>query len=225
MPTKRRIFRVANAIHKRQTDIIFALESVHDPHNMSAILRSADATGIVNVIWQPEPEGKTKINPEVSLGTERWVELNKTNDLKTELIALKNKGFRIAATHLSENAVDFRQIDWTEPWAVVMGNEQRGCSIEVTSIADQNIFLPMAGFVQSLNVSVASAVIMYEIQRQRQMAGMYTNTKPYAQIKKLYEQWGLQKDGYAIEDLLKPPSGDLPDFEMPFDDGRSKNKV
>ena len=86
---------------------------------------------------------------------------------------LKNRGMQVLATHLSDKAVDFRDIDYTRPTCILMGQEKTGITQEALDLADQDIISPMTGMVQSLNVSVASALILYEAQRQRQNAGMY----------------------------------------------------
>jgi tRNA (guanosine-2'-O-)-methyltransferase len=80
---------------------------------------------------------------------------------------------QILATNLSDKAVDFREIDYTRPTCILMGQEKTGITQEALDLADQDIIIPMIGMVQSLNVSVASALILYEAQRQRQNAGMY----------------------------------------------------
>ena len=77
------------------------------------------------------------------------------------------------AAHLSDEAVDFRDVDYTQPTALVMGSELFGVSDETLSYVDQQINIPMMGVTQSLNVSVACAIVLYEAQRQRQAAGMY----------------------------------------------------
>lgn len=224
MPTARRIYRIAESIHNRQEDLIFALDGVHDQHNLSAVLRSADATGIGRVIWYPDVRKPDTVNPEVSKGSEKWVRLETVANLKNCLAELKTQGFAIAATHMGHKAVNFRSIDWTRPWIVVMGNEQRGCSNAILEIADANVFLPMLGFVQSLNISVASAVLMYEIQRQRENAGMYSREAPQSQVQALYQQWGLADENYDLQTLMKRPAGPRPAPEFPHSDGRAVRK-
>lgn len=224
MPTSRRIHRIAKAIHNRQPDLIIALDGVHDQHNLSAVLRSADATGVGRVIWFPDIRKPETVNPEVSKGSEKWVKLETVGNLKNRLSELKKQGFKIAATHMGARAVDFRSLDWTSPWVVVMGNEQSGCSDDILEVADENIFLPMLGFVQSLNISVASAVIMYEIQRQRENAGMYSRTMPHAHVQSLFEQWQLEPEGYELQSMLQRPEGELPAREFEHQDGRAVRK-
>ena len=224
MPTARRFYRIAKAIHQRQLDLVVALDGVHDQHNLSAVLRSADAAGIGRVLWYPDIKKPEKLNPEVSKGSERWVALETVDALTPRLVELKKQGYKIAATHMAHEAVDFRSIDWTAPWVVVFGNEQRGCSEATIEVADTNIFLPMLGFVQSLNISVAAAVTFYEIQRQREDAGMYRRCASEKQIRDLYSQWQLVDEQFSLDQLMTPPAGDLPEMDHPHSDGRSVRK-
>ena len=84
---------------------------------------------------------------------------------------------QILVTNLSDTAVDFREIDYTKPTAIILGQEKFGASDIALAMADQDIVIPMVGMVQSLNVSVACSVVLYEAQRQRQIAGMYNNAR------------------------------------------------
>ena len=86
-------------------------------------------------------------------------------------MSLRKQGFRLYAAHFSEQAVDFRQPDYTQPSAFVMGTEKLGVSEQALALVDQEIVIPMVGMAQSLNVSVAAAVLLFEAQRQRQAAG------------------------------------------------------
>ncbi len=221
MPTSRRLHRISQTLHQRQLDIVIALDFVHDQHNLSAVLRTADASGFGRVIWAPDFKKPETVNPEVSKGSERWVDLQVVDDLKESLQALRRQGFKIAATHMGREAVDFRTIDWTSPWVVVFGNEHRGCSDATVEMADCNIYLPMAGFVQSLNISVAAAVTMYEIQRQRQQVGMYNRNASREQVELLYSQWRLADEELVPDDLYRRPEGPLPPSDQPHKDGRA----
>lgn len=224
MPTPRRIHRISSVIHTRQPDLAIALDGVHDQHNLSAVLRTADATGIGHVIWYPDWRKPEKVNPEVSKGSEKWVKLEIVDDLKTRLQRMKDEGYKIAATHMAAKAVDFRTLDWTQPWVVVMGNEQSGCSDEILEVCDENVFLPMYGFVQSLNISVAAAVTMYEIQRQRQLAGMYDRNMSEEFVEELFDQWKLGEQKYDKSQFFKRPSGPMPENSVPHSDGRAVRK-
>lgn len=106
-------------------------------------------------------------------GSNSWVEVKTHRTIGEAISHLKGCGMQVLATHLSEKAVDFREIDYTRPTCILMGQEKTGITQEALDLADQDIIIPMTGMVQSLNVSVASALILYEAQRQRQNAGMY----------------------------------------------------
>ncbi len=163
--------RIQQVLKTRQTDLTLCLEEVHKPNNVSAVIRTADATGLhkVHAVWPNE----MRTLGHTSAGARNWVEVE-THDTITEAIQeLKNQGMQVLVTNLSDTAVDFREIDYTKPTAIILGSEKIGASEQAKQLADQDIIIPMIGMVQSLNVSVASAVILYEAQRQRNAAGMY----------------------------------------------------
>lgn len=223
MPTERRLYKLSQVIHQRQLDIVIGLDHIHDQHNLSAVIRTADAAGFGRIIWTPDFKMTEKVNPEISRGAERWVDLNLYDDLKPELLRLKSQGYKIAATHMARKAVDFRTIDWTKPWVIVFGNEHRGVSDDIVEIADENIFLPMLGFVQSLNISVAAAVTLYEIQRQRQNAGMYNLNASKEQVTELFNKWNLAEDHVYLDSLITRMTGPMPENDY-HQDGRENSK-
>ncbi|MBN3494773.1 tRNA (guanosine(18)-2'-O)-methyltransferase TrmH [Vibrio neptunius] len=165
--------RIQQVLKSRQADLTFCLEEVHKPNNVSAVIRTADATGIhkIHAVWPNE----MRTLSHTSAGARNWVEVETHDSISEAVAELKSQGMQILVTNLSETAVDFREIDYTKPTAIILGSEKIGASEEAKQLADQDIIIPMIGMVQSLNVSVASAVIMYEAQRQRQEAGMYSN--------------------------------------------------
>ena len=95
------------------------------------------------------------------------------DDLASACGYLKKRGFRLVAAHLSEQAVDYRELDYTAPTALVVGTELFGVSEEALEMADCQVRIPMKGMTQSLNVSVACAIVLYEAMRQREIAGLY----------------------------------------------------
>ncbi|EEP90224.1 MULTISPECIES: tRNA (guanosine(18)-2'-O)-methyltransferase TrmH [Yersinia] len=171
-----RYARICEMLATRQPDLTVCLEQVHKPHNVSAIIRTADAVGIhqIHAIW-PTPEMYTRLSS--AAGSNSWVQVKTHSDITEAITHLKSQGMQILATHLSDKAVDFREIDYTRPTCILMGQEKTGISKEALAMADKDIIIPMIGMVQSLNVSVASALILYEAQRQRQNAGMYRRTQ------------------------------------------------
>ena len=167
-----RYARICEMLARRQPDLTVCMEQVHKPHNVSAIIRTADAIGVheVHAVW---PEGRIRTMASSAAGSNSWVQVHTHHTISDAVSHLKGRGMQVLATHLSDNAVDFRDIDYTRPTCILMGQEKTGITQQALDLADQDIIIPMTGMVQSLNVSVASALILYEAQRQRQNAGMY----------------------------------------------------
>ncbi|MEM1080005.1 MAG: tRNA (guanosine(18)-2'-O)-methyltransferase TrmH [Pseudomonadota bacterium] len=170
--TPERRARIEQVAVRRQTDLTVFMERVHKPHNLAAVLRTCDAVGIMQVHAVPGPEGLPRLN-HTAQGAQRWVALQRHSDTRTGLIALQSNGMQCLAAHFSDQAVDFRSVDYTQPTAVVLGTEKDGVSDEALALCDGEIVIPMVGMTQSLNVSVANALILYEAQRQRTEAGLY----------------------------------------------------
>lgn len=164
--------RIQSVLKARQPDLTLCLEQVHKPNNVSAVIRSADAAGVhkIHAVW---PDEKMRTLSHTSAGARNWVEVDTHDTIEQAVSSLKAEGMQILATNLSDKAVDFRAIDYTKPTAVILGGEKKGITREALALADQDIIIPMVGMVQSLNVSVASALILFEAQRQRDLAGMY----------------------------------------------------
>jgi len=164
--------RIQTVLKARQPDLTLCLEEVHKPNNVSAIIRTADAAGVhkIHAVW---PNENMRTLGHTSAGARNWVEVDTHSTIESAIDVFKAQNMQIVATNLSDNAVDFRQIDYTKPTAIILGGEKHGISGKALTFADQDIVIPMVGMVQSLNVSVASALILFEAQRQRQLAGFY----------------------------------------------------
>lgn len=179
--TVARYQKILGVLRKRQPDLTVLAESVHKPHNLSAMLRSCDAVGIGKV-HAVNPTGGIPTYNETSASAEKWVHVQVHASLQEALEVLEQQNMQILAAHLSAQAVDYRNVDYTQPTCIVMGNEKHGVSAEAAGLADQHIMIPMLGMVQSLNVSVATAVILFEAQRQRRNAGKYAVPQLSAQL-------------------------------------------
>ncbi|MDM7085099.1 tRNA (guanosine(18)-2'-O)-methyltransferase TrmH, partial [Enterobacter hormaechei] len=129
-------------------------------------------------------------------GSNSWVSVKNHHTIGEAVSHLKGRGMQILATNLSAKAVDFREIDYTRPTCILMGQEKTGISREALDLADRDIIIPMIGMVQSLNVSVASALILYEAQRQRQNAGMYERSN--SMLPEDEQQRLLFEGGYPV---------------------------
>ena len=189
MPTLRRCKRYAEVLRRRQPDLVVVLERIKNPHNASAILRSCDAFGVQDVYIVKE--GKSLgVSKTVSSGSYRWLTLHFFENTKECLSHLKSLGFKILTTHLATDAIDIRDADLTQKVAIVVGSELEGVSEEALSMADANIMVPMVGFVQSFNVSVATALILYEAFRQRDKKGMYAKPRMDKERRRqLFKEW------------------------------------
>ena len=179
----------------RQPDLTVCLEQVHKPHNVSAIIRTADAVGVhqVHAVW-PTTRMRTLVSS--AAGSNSWVNVQTHRTIGDAVTHLKGQGMQILATNLSARAVDFREVDYTRPTCVLLGQEKTGITEEALALADQDIIIPMIGMVQSLNVSVASALILYEAQRQRQNAGMYR--REHSMLDQEEQQRLLFEGGYPV---------------------------
>ena len=167
-----RLERLKSVLDIRQPDLTLFLEKVHKPHNLSAIMRTCDAVGVHQLHAVSADERFTR-GHRSSSGTGKWLEVALHPDVATGIDVLRSEGFRVFAAHQSRDAVDYRNVDYTQPTAVLLGAELEGVSEAAARQADGHISIPMLGLGSSLNVSVAAGIILYEAQRQRQAAGLY----------------------------------------------------
>ena len=170
--TGRRRRLIDSVLARRQPDLTVLAERLHKPRNFSAIVRTCDAVGIPEVHAVPGEAG-LEIHWRTSQGAEKWVGVRPHDNLAAACDHLRRGGFQLVAAHLSESAADYREIDYTIPTALVVGTELFGVSDAALAEADREITVPMKGMTQSLNVSVACAIVLYEAMRQREAAGLY----------------------------------------------------
>jgi len=171
----KRIDRIEEILLRKQSALQVMLDGVHSSQNLSAILRTCDSVGVLHLYYNTKNNHDLRIHKTITQGAHRWVERIRIETQKRVdfLKEKQQKGFQIVVTHLAKSAVTFREVDYTKPTILVMGNEKDGVSKEVVDLADEVIIIPMQGMVQSLNVSVATALILYEAERQLENAGMY----------------------------------------------------
>lgn len=174
--TPERFRRLRRVLSRRQPDLTVLMDGVHKPHNLSAVARSCDAVGVMEVHMVPVAHPRP-LNREVSAGAAKWVPMRAWDSVDAGAAALRDRGFRLVAAHPAPGAVDFRSLDYTEPTCFVLGSELRGVSERGLEVVDRTVKVPMVGMVRSLNVSVASAVLLYEAQRQREAAGFYAGPR------------------------------------------------
>ncbi len=178
MPTKERIAKVERVLSNRLPDLHIVLEEVTNTHNASAVVRTCDAAGVLNVDLIYTADDAFPVNEAISTRAEKW--LNLTHHLSTEacLLHLKQEGFTIASTHLGPESIPYTEVDYSRPMAIVFGNESNGISRAAIGAADHIIRIPMSGMAQSLNLSVSVGIILYEVLRQRRQTGYSSNLSP-----------------------------------------------
>ena len=166
--------KIFACISKRQPTLTIVLENVHDPHNVSAVLRSCDAVGIMDVhLVYHSGQQFPELGEKSSASARKWVLTHKHQTIDECYEYLRREGKYIVSTGMSERAESLFAMNFTRPIAIVFGNEHEGVSEEAIAKADANMLIPQVGMIQSLNISVACAVTLYEAFRQRQLQGMY----------------------------------------------------
>ncbi|ALO36421.1 tRNA guanosine-2'-O-methyltransferase [Colwellia sp. MT41] len=174
--TPERLKRINAMLDQRQPDLTICMEGLHKSHNLAAVVRTCDAIGVsdVHAVWKSDA---AEVRGGSAAGSQNWIDVHNYQKTADAIAALKAQGMQILVTNLSATAVNFTEIDYTKPTAIILGQEKFGASDVALELADQHIVIPMVGMVQSLNVSVACSVVLYEAQRQRQLAGMYNKPR------------------------------------------------
>ena len=167
----RRFERIKNVLNCRMKNLTVLVEAVNKPHNLSAILRTCDAAGVFEANFISEKD-KVKTFNSTAQGSQKWVKLNNHETTISAVSELKKKGFKLYGTTLNERSTDYRNFDYSENTCFVLGAEKWGLSDQLISKVDESIFIPMSGMVQSLNVSVAASILLFEAIRQRESKGL-----------------------------------------------------
>ncbi len=172
--TAERMHKIWRVVAGRTCDVTPVLENIYDRGNTSAVLRSAEAMGFqcVHVI---EPGERFKEANRVTAGADKWLDVARFKTTVAAVADLRDKGYTILATHLDAKSRPLHECDLTGPIAVVLGNEKDGISSEMQELCDQSVILPMRGFVQSYNISVAAAIAFQTIQLAREARGLAGN--------------------------------------------------
>ena len=194
--TPEREERLKNVLDKRQPNLTVVLENVFDPHNISAVMRTCDAVGIQDIhILNTKISRHKKWGARSSSSAAKWLTIHQYSESGSCFTELRKKFPLILTTHLSSSAVSLFEIDFTKPVALVFGNEHSGVSDEIRVLADGNFVIPQAGIIQSLNISVACAVTLYEAYRQKTLAGHYEHKKlGDDKYNELLKEWSLNRE-------------------------------
>lgn len=172
--TPERALRIKTVLDKRQENLVIVLENVFDPHNISAVMRTCDAVGVQDVfVLNTRIPRHKKWGARSSSSAADWLSVRQFDNVEECCGALRGQVDRIYTTHLSSDAVSLYAMNLTGRIALVFGNEHSGVSEEILAYSDGNFAIPQVGIIQSLNISVACAVTLYEAYRQKSAAGQY----------------------------------------------------
>lgn len=164
--TADRVAKIEKIVAQRNFDTAVILESIYDRGNISAVMRSAEGLGFGN-FHVIETQEKFKESARVTQGADKWVEVQKWKNTLECVSSLKQQGYKIFVTHLDARSKPLHEVDFSGKTAFVLGNEKNGVSPEMVSAADETIIIPMTGFVQSFNISVAGALGLYHVSQDR----------------------------------------------------------
>jgi tRNA (guanosine-2'-O-)-methyltransferase len=194
--TPERHNRLTSVLNKRQPDLTVVLENVFDPHNISAVMRTADAVGMQDIfILNDKIPPHRKWGAKSSSSAAKWLTVHQFTDADECFEELRKRYKKIYTTHLSSDAVGLHELNLTEPVALVFGNEHSGVSEGIIARADGNFIIPQVGIIKSLNISVACAVTLYEAYRQKNNAGHYDNIKLEGErLINLRNEWGFLEE-------------------------------
>lgn len=194
--TPERSEKLLKVLSQRQTNLTVVLENVQDPRNITAVMRTCEAVGIqdIYIINTKQPRFE-KFGFKSGSSSSKWLTIHQFDSIAACFTELRTKFEVILTTHLSSKAIDLYSIDFTKSIALVFGNEHSGVSDEANELADGNFIIPQMGIIQSLNISVACAVSIYEAYRQKTNAGHYQKSSmPEPQMRELRKQWGFDKE-------------------------------
>lgn len=190
MRTPERTARMNRVLSFRQPDLRIVLESIENPHNASAVLRTCDAAGILNVDVIGSAADPLPINNAITTRADKWLNIHFYPTTEDCLAELRRRGYSIAVTHLSEDAIPYTHLDYTKPTAIVFGGEKDGISRRAVELADIAVKIPMFGMVQSLNLSVSVGIIAYEAVRQRFGRGFFESPRlSPAELEDYLDRW------------------------------------
>ncbi|WP_042244016.1 TrmH family RNA methyltransferase [Jejuia pallidilutea] len=198
--TKSRRDKFAKVIAQRTSHFTVATEDVYQLHNTSAVIRSCDVFGIQEVSIVEEQNTK-RIDREIAMGAQKWVDLNRYHSIKSCIEDLKQKGYQIVATTPHGNNCDLQDFDVSKKSCFFFGRETEGLSEEVLNAADCYLKIPMVGFTESLNISVSAAIILQHVTSKLKRTAIDWQLSEAEQLKKRL-QW-CQKTIKSYDEIVE----------------------
>jgi len=213
-----RLNKMKKILSTRQNDLRVFLDNVYSNHNLSAITRTCDAVNIGKMYYRHEKN--QKLNDNITMGAHNWVFHQYVDDIEQFYKSMKD--YQIVVTTLSDDSIDFREVDYTIPTLIVFGNELDGVSDISLKYATKKITIPMYGMTQSLNVSVSAGVVLYEAQRQRSTKNMYEKTTLDEKIiQDTLKKWAY--DDIIAKELKRPRQKQYADGRVEWLNKKDKN--
>jgi len=214
----RRLARAEAVLAARRRSLCIVLEDTHDPHNVSAALRTCEALGIQHVHLVAEMQEEVDPNPKVTIGAERWLTVHRHRGSEAAIAALRAAGYRLFVSHLEAEATPLPDLPRDVPAAYVFGNERAGITDRWLEAADATFLIPTSGFTGSLNLSVAVALTLYDRLLGRQGAQLPAGDLPEDEKAVLRSRWytalahGNADLMHAYEKFLADPAEPRPTF-------------
>jgi tRNA (guanosine-2'-O-)-methyltransferase len=167
----RRKARIDEVVARRVSGLTVVLENVHDPHNLAAVLRTVEGLGLqeVHVV---EARSGFRPNAAVTQGADKWLDVVRHREIGACVAALRHSHRRILGSRLTDDAVPVEQLPFGERLALVFGNEHAGLSADFSAQCDGFFRIPMNGFAQSFNVSVAVGMALGTAMLERRRLGL-----------------------------------------------------
>lgn len=188
--TPKRKDRIDAVLAKRQKDLSLVMDNIWDPHNVSAVLRSCDAFGVADVHLYYTTSKWPELGKKSSASAKKWIRRTRHIDAGAMIGQLRESGAQVLRTGFSASAKAVHDFDFTKPTTIILSNEHNGTAPEIAELVPDEIYIPMFGMVQSFNVSVAAAIILYEASTQRQQAGLYEQpTFSEEELAQLRQEW------------------------------------
>lgn len=196
-----RLERLEEVLANRVVSVTLVLENLHKDYNISAILRTCESFGIQDIHVVPQP-GEGKVFRTITQGCHKWLTIHRHENVSTCLGMLKEQGFRILAGAFNENAAPLECTDFSGKLALVFSNELEGANPEVLDQVDGFFIIPMSGFSQSLNVSVAAGIVINHVLRYKREKGEELERVSPDKAERILEDW-VKKSVRNSDEVLR----------------------
>lgn len=203
--TPERLTKIDRVARERVLGVIPVLENIYDRGNISAVMRTGEALGIARFVIVESVEQKFKAANRVTQGADKWLDVEKSHSAAATVEHLKQEGFQVWATALSAKSIPMQEAPFNKKIAFILGNEKSGVTEEALSVCDGNFLIPMSGFSQSFNISVAGALILQHATRIQKESGLLDSSENQSQRELLKAKYMIASLGSAEDILLRNP--------------------